>query len=158
MTTAELHRVEMRNVPVGLWHESRRWFDELLRELTVVATSSPELNVPRQLLDFVHDARSRFSQFSESTNLILEEAHADGRSHIDLSLELPVEAGPVALELYEHVLRADEFCRAGQLLTVELSGHVRAFIDWYLGEVARQLQGGEPVPWRGSEAEILDEA
>ncbi|HVR33766.1 MAG TPA: hypothetical protein VMS74_13790 [Acidimicrobiia bacterium] len=152
MTTVELLPVELRKVPVALWNESRRWFEELLREFAVVATSSPETHVPRQLLDFVEDVRSRFSRFSESTNMTLEEAHADGRSHIDLSLRLPAEAGPIALELYEHVLRADEFCRAGQLLTIELSERVRVYVEWYLGEVASQLQGGEPVPWSGSEA------
>lgn len=152
MTTVELLRVELRNVPVQLWDESRRWFEELLREFAVVATSSPETQVPRQLLDFVDDVRSRFSRFSESTNLTLEEAHAEGRSHIDLTLQLPAEAGPIALELHEHVLRADEFCRDGQLLTIELSESARVYVAWYLGEVARQLQGGEPIPWSGSEA------
>ena len=152
MTTVELHPVHLRNVPVGLWHQSRRWFEELLREFAVVSTSSPDTQVPRQLLDFVDDARSRFSRFSESTNLTLEEAHAQGRSNIDLSLQVPAGAGPIALELYEHVLRADEFCRRGQLLTIQLSESVRAFVEWYLGEVARQLEGGEPVPWNGSEA------
>jgi len=151
MTTVELHRVELRNVPVGLWHESRRWFEELLREFAVIATSSRDAQVPRLLLDFVDDVRARFSRFSESSNLTLEEAHADGRPHVDISLRLPAEAGHIALELYDHVLRADEFCREGHLLTIEMSESVRRFLEWYLGEIARQLGGAEPTPWGVSE-------
>jgi hypothetical protein len=151
MNTVELFPVELRNAPVGVWHESRRWFDELLREFAVIATTSPDAEVPRQLLEFVDDVQSRFSRFSEPTNLTLEQAHADGQPHVDLSLELPVEAGAVATELHEHILRANAFCRDGHLLTGEMSEQVMRFLEWYLGEVERQLAGSEPTPWRDSE-------
>jgi hypothetical protein len=150
-TEVELRQIELRNLPVGLWHESRRWFEELMREFAVIAASSPDVQVPRRLLNFVEDVRSRFSRFSESSNLILEEAHADGRAHLDLSLQLPTQAGPIALELFDHVLRADRFCRKGQLLTMEMSDPVRRFLEWYLGEVASQLAGDEPTAWDPSE-------
>jgi hypothetical protein len=149
MTEVELHPVELRNLPVGLWHESRRWFEELMREFAVIAASSPDVEVPRRLLDFVQDVRTRFSRFSESSNLTLEEAHTDGRAHIDLSLQLPAQAGPIALELFDQVLRADRFCRKGQLLTVEMTDPMRRFLEWYLGEVERQLSGAEPTAWGG---------
>ena len=151
MTTMESHPVELRNVPVGLWHDSRRWFEELMREFAVVAASSPEADVPRKLLDFVDEVQARFSRFSESSNLMLEEAHAEGRPHVDLSLQLPLEAGPIAAELLDHIFRADVFCREGQLLTIEMSQPVRQFLEWYLGEVNRQLGGAEATPWDGSE-------
>lgn len=151
MNTDQLRLVELRNVPVALWHESRRWFDELLREFAVVTTSSPELEVPRQLLEFVDEVRGRFSRFSETTNLTLEAAHADGRPHVDVRLELPTAAGPVARQLYDHVLRADQVCREGHLLATEMSEPAMRFIEWYLGEVERQLTGSAPTSWAESE-------
>ncbi len=151
MNTVELLPVELRNVPVETWHESRLWFEELLREFAVIAASSPDAEVPRQLVEFVEEARSRFARFSEPTNLTLEEAHAAGEKHIDLKLELPVEARGVALDLYEHLLRADEVCREGHLLTIEMSESVKRYVEWYLGEVERQLAGAEPTPWGASE-------
>lgn len=147
----ELLQVEMRDVPVELWHDSRRWFEELLREFAVVATSSPDAHVPRQLVDFVEEVRGRFSQFSESANLELEQAYAEGRRRISISLRLPAEAGPIARDLYELILRADEVCREGHLLTMGLSEPMNRFLEWYLSEVDRQLQGAEPTPWRLSD-------
>jgi hypothetical protein len=151
MNTVELLPVELRNAPVELWHESRRWFEELLREFAVISTSSPEADVPRQLLAFVDDVQTRFAEFRESANLTLEDAHAAGRGHVDLNLKLPSEAGGVAMGLYEHLLRADEVCREGHLLTIEMSESVKRFLGWYLGEIASQLEGSEPTPWDPSE-------
>lgn len=151
MNTVELLPVKLRNVPVETWHESRRWFEELLREFAVIANSSPDAHVPRQLVEFVDDAQARFSRFNESTSQTLEDAHAAGQEYVDLNLELPAEAGGVALDLYEHLLRADEVCREGHLLTVEMSESVKRYVEWYLGEVERQLTGAEPTPWDASE-------
>lgn len=151
MNPVELLPVQLWNVPVELWSASRRWFDELLREFAVIATSSPDADVPRQLLDFVDDVQKRFSRFSESTNLELENANNAGLEYVDLRLELPAEAGPVALDLYDHLLRADKFCREGHFLTIEASESVKRFLKWYLSEVTHQLGGAEPTPWDVSE-------
>ncbi len=152
MNTVELLPVELRKVPVQTWHESRRWFEELLREFAVIANSTPDALVPRQLVEFVDDAQTRFARFSESTNLTLEEAHAAGQEYVDLRLELPAEASGVALDLYDHLLRADEVCREGHLLTIEMSESVKRYVEWYLGEVERQLSGADPTPWDASES------
>ncbi len=149
---AELHAVELRNAPVRLWHESRLWFDELLREFAVIDSGGADSDVPRSLLTFVEDVRARFSGFNETTNAELEAAQAAGRSHIDLRLTLPREAGEAAVELWNQILRAQEFCADGQLLVMPLSDRIRDFIRWYLFEVDRQLAGREPTPWKASDA------
>ncbi|MEX1043180.1 MAG: hypothetical protein WD532_07970 [Acidimicrobiia bacterium] len=149
---SELLPVEMRDVPVTLWHDTRRWFEELVREFAVVATSSPDAQVPRRLLEFVDEVRGRFSRFSESANIELEEAYAEGRQRASVNLHLPAEAGPIARELYDLILRADEVCREGHLLTMALSEPMNRFLEWYLSEVDRQLQGAEPTPWQLSDS------
>jgi hypothetical protein len=152
MTTVQLHPVDLRNLPVRLWHESRLWFDELLREFTVIDSAAGGGNVPWALIRFVEDVTARFLGFNDSSNLELEAAHVEGRSHIDLRLNLPDEAAQLAMELWNHIIRADEFCREGDLLIVHLSERVRTFLHWYLFEVKRQLEGGEPIPWSGSDS------
>lgn len=147
MTTVRLHPVELRNIPVDAWYDSNRWMEELLREFTVIASSDSGAGVPRALLAFVEETTARFAHLNADPNLALEAAHAEGRSHIDLTLQLPEEAGVAALELWEHILRAAEFCRDGDLLINPPTERMWAFLRWYLHQVADQLAGGIPAPW-----------
>ncbi|HSJ28809.1 MAG TPA: hypothetical protein VLB67_11405 [Acidimicrobiia bacterium] len=147
MTTTRLHPVALRNIPVDAWNDSRRWMEELLREFTVIASSDSGAGVPRALLAFVEETTARFSHLNQDTNLELEAAQAAGRSHIDLTLQLPEEARTAALELWNHILRAAEFCREGDLLITAPTERMWAFLRWYLHQVADQLAGGGPAPW-----------
>ncbi len=146
MTEGELKSVSVRRLPLPLWNESRRWFEELLREFAVIA-SEVEDTTPRDLLAFVDQTTERFGRFSEASNLALETAHAAGDAELDLELRLPAGAGPAAGELRMLIARAREFCRRGDLLTMEPEPEVLQFVEWYLAEVESQLGGAPPVPW-----------
>lgn len=151
MTEAQLQPISLRRLPLPLWHESRRWFEELLREFAVIA-SEVEDTTPRDLLAFVDQTTERFGQFSEASNLALESAHAAGDAELDLELRLPAGAAPVAGELRLLIERAREFCRRGDLLTMEPAPEVFEFVEWYLAELENQLAGAKPRPWTSQPA------
>ncbi|HEX2155345.1 MAG TPA: hypothetical protein VHL52_15375 [Acidimicrobiia bacterium] len=149
MTTGtRLHRVHLRAIPVSVWHETRLWFEGLMREFDIIAAES-QASTPRELLDFVVAASEKFERFSNDPNAILEEAWQQGRPNLDLDLELPPEAAQAARDMWSHIVAADEFCRDGNLLTMAIKDEPRRFVEWYLGEVADQIEGAQPRPWTG---------
>lgn len=146
MTDTEVRDVRLERIPVPLWNQTRTWFLGLLREFDVLASSEPASATPTQLLEFVADAREKFSRFTQ-TDVVLEEALARGDTHLDLDLRLPESAAPTARELRSLIDRAEEYCRSGEMLTLMPTAEMRRFTHWYLDEVVDQLEGGEPTPW-----------
>lgn len=136
----------LQGVPVGLWHRSRQWFEGLLREFTIIAAGADD-QTPQALLDFVADADDRFAVFSTASNREVHRAYDAGEDQLDVEIDLPSEAGPVAAELLTHLHEANRFCARGDLLTLVADTDVLAFIQWYLTEISRQLAGGAPEAW-----------
>ena len=145
MTSPDLEKVRLIALPVRTWHDSRTWFEELLREFDVIASDTDD--TPGRVRRFIEDVRTRFGQFSEPTNRDLERAFAAGVQALDVDLHIPAAAAPAASELWDRVVEADEFCRQGDLLTMAMDDERRRFIEWYLGEVVRQIEGHPPRPW-----------
>lgn len=146
MSAAELVRVSIRKLPLDLWHRSRRWTEELLREFQVIASEVDD-STPRELLTFVEEITERFGRFSEGTDTLLETAHAANQKTADLEIDLPPAAGAATAEMKTLIARAAAFARTGSLLTLAPDPEILEFIDWYLDEVTDQLGGAEPVPW-----------
>ena len=152
MSAAELVRVSIQKLPVDLWHRSRRWTEELLREFQVIASEVDD-STPRDLLTFVEETTERFGRFSEGTDTLLETAHAANQETLDLKLDLPPAAAEASAEMRTLIARAAAFAREGSLLTLAPDPKILEFIDWYLDEVTAQLRGAEPVPWPERSAE-----
>lgn len=147
MTAADqLSSVRLIKMPLRQWHQGRVWFEGLLREFDILASDAGE-TTPQEVLEFAREVRERFSQFTEGSNAVLEEAYRRGDESVDLELKLPREAAPAAREMATQIHRAQEYCRRGDLLTLTPDEDLRRYIDWYLEEVARQLEGGSPRPW-----------
>lgn len=142
-----LHPVELRNLPVALWKESRLWFDELVREFTVIASTDEDSGVPAGLVAFIEEVQAQFAAFTEASNEELEAAFDQGRAHVDVTLRLPMAALPAAIEMGQQIERAIRYCQEGHLLIMDPTDRVKAFIHWYLTEVERQLDGEEAHPW-----------
>jgi hypothetical protein len=143
---SKLVHVSMIGVPLDMWTQARNWFEGLLREFDVLAAGNGD-TTPQELVDFVADVRERFSRFSEGSNAVLEEAYRRGAESADVELALPPEAAPVARQLWEQIVRAEEYCRRGDLLTLTPDEDLRRYVRWYLNEVADQLEGAEPRAW-----------
>ncbi len=64
-----------------------------------------------------------------------------------ITYHLPPEVGPAAQELDRMLDEANEFCRSGDLLTLDTPPDVLAFRQWFLAEFVAQLAGSAPTPW-----------
>lgn len=148
LNDVELVEVRLLDLPLDLYRQTTQRHEELMREFALIALdNSADSDVPERLLELIDTVRARFSRFSEPTRLELEEAAAAGRDTIDVTFEVPPAVADAIPELAKHLDEADEFCRSGELLTLERPEECKRFVDWYLGEFIRQIGGEEPRPW-----------
>jgi hypothetical protein len=120
--------------------------DELLREFALIREEGPD-HVPARLLALTGELNARFGAFSEGPRKAMEDALARGDTELDLQYQVPAEAGAAARQLGALLEEADDFCRAGDLLTLATSAEGRAFRRWFLDEFELQIQGHPPRPW-----------
>ncbi len=78
-----------------------------------------------------------------------QRARAAGHREVDVRVAVPVDTGPMALELAALLDDIDRWCGDGLLLAMPAAADVVAFRRWALGEVAAQCAGGRPTPWAG---------
>jgi anti-sigma regulatory factor (Ser/Thr protein kinase) len=140
--------VRLLNLPVELFSHLRQHFNELGRELRLLAITDPEryptaVEFTEVFLQVEHERR-------HVTGLeALDEAVDAGREHVDLTYRVP-ESAPASMERLSEML--DEIYRNlahESLLAVRPSRDLQALQHWYLGEFVRQARGEEPTPWRG---------
>jgi len=148
-----LATVRIVNVPMAVYILASEHGDELMRELALIAARShsgggPDASaVPVRLTGLVEELRARFSGFTLGPTSALGEAAGRGDATIDVVYTLPREAGQAASDLGVLLDEADEFCRAGDLLTLSTPPEAVAFRRWFLGEFVRQVDGHPPISW-----------
>ncbi len=147
----ELVEVRVLGLPVDVYLRAAEHNDELMREFALVTgqDSGDEAAVPVRLLALVDELRSRFSGFTTQPEAELRDAAARGDPTIDLIYLVPPDVARGAAELDRLLDEADEFCQAGDLLTLAAPPEARAFRRWLLGEFVRQAGGEAPAPWPG---------
>ena len=138
-----VHRVRLEDLPVGPLLQLRRHTDDLLHEFRVIAsgmsTGALDAEVPRRLATLVETLNERYASQRLIGRQVVDEAAARGDETVTIELMLPVEAAP-AVEEYARLLEeADEYCRAGQLLTLapprELVELRRRILDELVGHL-----------------------
>jgi hypothetical protein len=149
----ELRTIRLVQLPLRLWAETKQHTDELLREFTIIAAgrdddTSDEHATPVRLLALVDALRQQYGAGSTERDDRLFAALDAGLESFEEVLELPAAAAGATQALGDMLDEADEYCRQGQhLLTLATPAeHVR-FRQWYLREIARQLDGAAPTPW-----------
>ena len=146
--TDDLITIELRNMPSALFSYLRLHFNELGRELRLLAITDPErypiaVEFAETYLQIEHERRQVVGLET------LDSAMAAGRDTVDLVYRTPATA-PASMarlaELLETIYRsfADE-----SLLAVRPSPELISLQRWYLGEFIRQGNGHRPVPWQG---------
>lgn len=145
---SDLVRVSILGMPLAVMQRSSEHSDELLREFALIREEGSD-HVPARLLALVEELRARFGSFSEGALQAMQDAVARGDETIDLHYEVPPAVGAAARQLGELLDEADEFCRAGDLLTLATRPEGLAFRRWYLDEFQRQIDGQPPRPWPG---------
>jgi anti-sigma regulatory factor (Ser/Thr protein kinase) len=145
---SQMARVELINMPVELFAHLRRHFNDLGRELRLLAITAPE-----QYPKAVEFAEIYLQVEHERRHVLglepLDEAMAAGRESVDLVYQAPATA-PGSMERLSSMLDdiyatfADE-----KLLAVRPTVELQSLQQWYLGQFIDQAAGEQPVAWRG---------
>ncbi|MCX6396685.1 MAG: ATP-binding protein [Propionibacteriales bacterium] len=145
---ADLAEVRLDNMPVELFAHLRRHFNELGRELRLLALTDPDryplaVEFAEVYLQVEHERRHVVG---------LEELDAAIRSGVE-SVDLTYHLPPGAPETMTRLSRLlDEiYATFGdeRLLAVRPTAVLLDLQHWYLGEFTRQDAGEEPRPWTG---------
>ena len=150
----ELHPVHLVGLPLDVMQRSAEHSDELLREFALIRGVGGD-HVPARLLALIEELRGRFGAFSAGPRQAMQEATERGEPAIDLRYEVPADVGASASRLRALLDEADEFCRAGDLLTLATSRELLAFRRWFLDEFELQIDGHPPHPWSSV---VIDDA
>lgn len=143
----------LREFPLRLWTASREHTDEVLREFTLVLSGErsgqTSLQAPQALVDLAAMFSEQYGPMIDELNAARDAALREGRDRMDSVVAL-VPGTPELLQQVRGVLLAvDEYCRSGDLLTLERSDQDRRLFDWTLDELVRQYEGQPPTPWPG---------
>jgi serine phosphatase RsbU (regulator of sigma subunit)/anti-sigma regulatory factor (Ser/Thr protein kinase) len=158
------YRVELGEVPTEFLLEAKAHVDNLVRELTLIATGAAEgisAPVPPQLQSLLETITERFAEARLSIKRQALRAVHEGRPRTRLVLELTAEAAEAGEDYLDALDELDDHCRALRLFTLETEPEHRVFRHWYVGEIMAQVRAaaaGLPVPpSRTFEALLLEE-
>jgi hypothetical protein len=136
--------------------EARQHAEALLRELTIIVDGGRDnAELPQRLFNVIEAVQRAAGGLNTGAEREIEDAIKRGDDTIDFEMVMPRSFAGGAPHFARLLDDIDEFCRTGDLLTLETPPEVRRFQRWYLDELQRQLQGGEPIAWsewRRSEA------
>lgn len=143
-----LTTVEFRNMPVELFSHLRLHFNELGRELRLLALSDPD-RYPLAI-EFAETYLQVEQERRQVIGLdVLDRAMEHGQETIDLTYLAPPTA-PATMARISVLL--DDIYRSfadDTLLAVRPSSELQRLQRWYLGEFTHQAAGGAPQPWKG---------
>lgn len=149
--SAPLREVHLLRLPVAVHAQAQEHGAELLREMYLLSLQLGQEDahhVPVRLTELVDVLGNQFGGLATAQELRLEAAIADGLAEMDLTYNLPVEAGAAWSTLGALLDEADEFCLQGQhLLTLATPEPSVRYRRWYLGEFIDQLAGKAPTSW-----------
>jgi hypothetical protein len=143
----------LRDFPLRVWARSRQHSDEVMREFTLMLegerSGQTTLDVPKALVDLASMFTTQFGPLLDQLYAAREKALDEGRDRMDSEVAL-VEGTPALLDRVREVMDAvDDYCRTGDLLTLERDETERRLFDWTMAELVGQYEGREPTAWPG---------
>jgi anti-sigma regulatory factor (Ser/Thr protein kinase) len=144
-----LLRIRLLGMPVQVFAHYRVWYEELRRELRLLAlTHGADTPVATELseLTLVSARERRQARGVER----LDEAMAAGLDRVDLEYDVPPTTPATMARMRVLLTEADRFCREQRLLTLAATRQQMQLLTWYHGEFERQARGEPPLPWPGS--------
>lgn len=141
--------VRLLGMPVQVFAHYRNWYDELRRELRLLALNhGSDYPLAQELSEITLQVEQERRQARGIDRL--DAAIARGDDRVDLEYQVPPSAGTTMGRLQTLLEQVDVFCREQRLLTLEPGPQQTALRSWYLGEFTRQTAGEAPTPWPGS--------
>ncbi len=145
---ADLVEIRLLGMPVQLFADFRVRYEELCRELRLLALAHGEdYPVAFELSELALQVEQE-RRLSHGTDE-LDSAIRAGAERVDLTYQVPATAPSTMARLRTLLERADEFCRQERMLSVAATPQQLALQEWYLGEFVRQGAGASPEPWTG---------
>lgn len=143
----------LKDFPLRVWARSRQHTDEVIREFTLMLegerSGQTNLEAPKALVELADLVMTRFGSMRDEVNSAREAALAAGEDRMDSEVAL-VPGLPTVLSQIRTVMQmVDEYCRTGDLLTLEREEDDRLLLDWTLSELIAQYEGREPTAWPG---------
>jgi anti-sigma regulatory factor (Ser/Thr protein kinase) len=140
--------IVLLGMPVQLFVHYRAWYDELRRELRLLAlTHGDDYPVAQEISQLTLRVEQERRQARGVDQL--DQALRSGLDRVDLRYDVPTSAPATMQRLRELLEEIDVFCREQRLLTAEPTAQQVRLREWYLGEFERQGRGEAPVPWPG---------
>jgi hypothetical protein len=145
---ADMLEIRLLGMPVELFAHLRRHFNELGRELRLLALSEPEryplaVEFSETFLQVEYERRQAAGVEA------LDEAIQDGGATVDLTYRAP-RTTPATMQRIGELLRQVYDQLSGSvLLSVPPPEDLIALERWYLGEFSRQAAGEQPERWHG---------
>lgn len=141
--------VYLLNLPVQVFADFRGRYEELCRELRLLALAHGEdYPVANELSELALQVEQERRQARGVD--ALDAAIRAGTERLDLHYEVPVTAPATMSRLLDLLEAADEFCQQERMLSVAATPQQLALQRWYLGEFVRQGAGEEPRAWSGA--------
>jgi anti-sigma regulatory factor (Ser/Thr protein kinase) len=141
--------VRLIGMPVRVFGRYRLWYEELRRELRLLALNHGEdYPLAKELSEITLQVEAERRQAVGIDRL--NAAIAEGLERVDLEYVVPAGAGRTMTRLMELLEEVDVFCREQRLLTLAPNPQQLELRRWYLGEFGRQTAGEAPQPWTGS--------
>lgn len=145
---SELLSIRLLGMPVDLFAHLRRHFNELGRELRLLAITDGEryplaVEFSETFLQVEYERR-QVAGVEE-----LDQAITDGLASVDLHYLVPPTAPETMERLSGLLLAVYDQLSGSVLLSVRPPDDVLDFEQWYLGEFSRQEAGEEPIRWDG---------
>jgi anti-anti-sigma factor len=148
VVTDPLVSIRLLGVPLRVQAASAAHMEALQREFELIARSDGDAGtVPARLRTLIEELRARYGGMGEAQQAVMARAREAGQDTVDLTYEGPVAVADGARRLLDLLAEADEYCRAGTLITLATPPEELAFRQWFLGEFIRQVDGHEPRRW-----------
>ena len=141
--------VRLLGMPAQIFAHYRIWYEELRRELRLLALNhGSDYPLAQQLSELTLQVEQERRQARGVDRL--DAAIAGGEERVDLEYHVPPSAPATMGRLFQLLEEVDVFCQEQRLLTLAPSAQQLALRAWYLGEFTRQAAGEPPTPWTGS--------
>ena len=144
----QMLEIRLLGMPVELFSHLRRHFNELGRELRLLALSEPD-RFPLAVEFSELFLQVEYERRQVAGLDVLDRAMDEGGGSVDLTYLTPPTAPATMGRLREVIDLVHAQLSGRVLLSVPPPPELLALEDWYLGEFVRQGAGEEPTRWTG---------
>ncbi|WP_158604503.1 ATP-binding protein [Nocardioides mangrovicus] len=144
----EMMTVRLLATPVTSLSDVRRKFNELRRELRLLALTNAE-HYPLAVEFSEVALRAEIELRRYRGFEVLADAEHDGVDRLDLVVDVPRTMARTVGRLVELLAEVYAFFDEAELLVTPPTPRQQQVQAWYLGEFVRQGDGDDPAPWTG---------